>query len=189
MTAGRLGLLAIKHAAERSSPGGSRNVIAELHISADEVGALVDDVQATHRSRCAKISKWIQTKEFYFTLPIQEITESCVDALMYKFFGRDGEVASVFEVCSRTRTPIGSCLQQLFNLLRSWKPGSTERWSVLYLSGWQDLSRRCSNKGLVASDAEVSGFASNIAPASPSRFTRCSSMTHAVSYDAPPIPL
>lgn len=113
--------------------------LPEIQVPAEELGAGADDFQKAHRTRCGRLLGWIQRRSFYFGLPIAEMVEGILDRLQYCFFGHSGEVASVAEVCSRTRSPIALAESTLLQALQVWSPDPDGAWRILALSGWSDF--------------------------------------------------
>ena len=143
MTNQRLFLSSLVLAASRSiSPA-----VAELHellpileIAPEEVGAGDQDLQQTHRTRCARLCQWVQTKSFFYTLAISETTESIADDLQYIFLGHDGKVATVADIIHRSASPVALCLGKIWTLLSDWSCSRTGPWKVLMLTGWTDYN-------------------------------------------------
>lgn len=149
----RLYLSALVLAASRSiSPGFAdmSDLLPVVDINFEEVGAGDQDVQATHQTRCARLCQWLQSKSFWFTLPITEVAESVIDGLMYRFFGHDGEIATVGEICHKERSPVALALGQYWALLKEWRPAKDGVWKVVALCGWTDFqdtdARRCARR-------------------------------------------
>lgn len=113
--------------------------IPAIDIRAEEVGAGDTDRQLTHQTRCARVCQWIQSKPFWYVLPIAEVCESLLDALQYKFFGKSGEVATVEEICDRHSSPIATCMGSLWDLLCDWRAERDSPWKVLFLAGWDEF--------------------------------------------------
>ena len=138
----RLYLSAIAFAATKAvnADDPEHSVVAKIcAINPDELGSGTSDLQLTHRARCRRMLDWMQSRRFYYNIAISEISESWLELLQYKIFGRDRTHIDLLSMCCPEESPIGVCLRGLTGLLQSWSLDKSGPWRVLALTGWTDF--------------------------------------------------
>lgn len=142
MACDRLYLTAVRTAATRGLGAGQAELevaIPTIECRAEEAGAGSEDFVQAHRARCLRLSGWLQSRAFYFTMAIAESAERPVDALQTAFFGEDKKSISLAALLDASASPISACAHELLGMLESWTMDQDGAWAVLSLSGWTDF--------------------------------------------------